>query len=145
VSVLGERYTHGHVFDFVKKLRDDPTRLPILGDGRQRKSYMHVRDCVDAILLACNRATEKVNIFNLGLDYYVTVEQSAGFIADQLQLTPDFIYSGGERGWVGDSPFIWLDPKKIKALGWEPKVDIEAAIRRTVDWLLANDWVLTRR
>lgn len=145
VSVLGERYTHGHVFDFVKKLRHDSTCLPILGDGRQRKSYMHVQDCVDAIVLACERANDQFNIFNLGLNYYVTVQQSAGIIVDQMQLHPEFTYSGGERGWAGDSPFVWLDPKKILGLGWAPKNDIETAVRCTVDWLIANDWVFNRR
>jgi UDP-glucose 4-epimerase len=145
VSVLGERYTHGHVFDFVKRLRQNPNQLSILGDGNQRKSYMHVEDCVDAILLGCARATQRVNIFNLGLDGYITVKQSAAIIVEQMQLSPQFVFAGGERGWAGDSPFVWLDPRKIMNLGWKPKIDQDSAIRRTVDWLTANEWALARR
>ncbi|CAA6605042.1 putative UDP-glucose 4-epimerase [Rhodospirillaceae bacterium LM-1] len=145
VSVLGERYTHGHVFDFIKKLMADPTRLHILGDGRQRKSYMHVGDCIDAMLLAMTRAHEKVNVFNLGFDGYVEVIDSAKIICSELGVTPEFTFEGGERGWIGDNPFIWLSPKKIMALGWQPKCSIEEGVRRTVRWIKANPWVLERR
>ncbi len=75
VSILGERYTHGHVFDFYRKLADDPSRLPVLGNGRQRKSYLYVQDCIDAIFVALERATDKVNIFNLGTDEYLRAER----------------------------------------------------------------------
>jgi UDP-glucose 4-epimerase len=144
VSVLGERYTHGHVFDFVKQLRRDPTKLVILGDGQQRKSYMHVADCVDAMLLAVENAKSKVNRFNLGLNEYVEVNRSASWIAARMGVSPEIIYTGGARGWLGDSPFVWLDPARIFAVGWKPKVTIEQAVIRTVDWLQANLWTLER-
>lgn len=144
VSVLGERYTHGHVFDFYKRLRQDPTHLHILGDGRQRKSYMYVKDCVEAITLAMGKSTDKINVYNLGVDGYAEVNQSVAWITGRLGLSPTLTYAGGERGWVGDSPFIYLDTSRIRALGWEPKVGIQAAVLRTVDWLQTNEYVLER-
>ena len=145
VSILGARYTHGHVFDFYKKLRDDPGRLHVLGNGKQRKSYLHVADCVDAILTVIDKAPDKVNIYNLGTDEYCEVNDSIGWICGSLGLAPKLEYSGGERGWVGDSPFIFLDTRKIRSLGWEPKLGIEAGVISTLEWLKANDWVLGAR
>lgn len=145
VSVLGERYTHGHVFDFYKKLLADPTRLPVLGNGRQRKSYMYVQDCIDGMLLAMDKAQDKVNIINLGTDGYTEVNQSIGWITGHLGLSPTLEYSGGERGWVGDSPFIFLDTARARALGWNPKLTIEQAVVRTIAWLRDNRWVLELR
>jgi UDP-glucose 4-epimerase len=145
VSILGERYTHGHVFDFYKKLRQDPSRLPVLGNGRQRKSYLHVADCVDAILTVIAKAPDKVNIYNLGTDEYCEVNDSIGWICAGLGLTPKLEYSGGERGWVGDSPFIFLDTRKVRGLGWKPKLGIQAGVVSTLEWLKANDWVLEAR
>ena len=144
VSVLGERYTHGHVYDFYRSLLASPDRLHVLGDGRQRKSYMHVQDCIDAMLTVIGQASEKVNIFNLGTDEYIDVNQSIGWITAHLGLDPQLSYAGGERGWVGDSPFIFLDTRKLRALGWKPRSTIRDAVVRTVDWLAANRWVFER-
>lgn len=144
VSVLGERYTHGHVFDFMKKLGDNPYQLPILGDGKQRKSYIYIKDCIAAILTAVERAQDKVNIFNLGTTEYTNVTQSAGWICRTLNVTPELVYSGGERGWIGDSPFIFLDTKRILSLGWEAEFSIEQAVVKTVEWIHANSWVFER-
>jgi UDP-glucose 4-epimerase len=145
VSVLGERYTHGHVFDFCRKLFADPTCLPVLGNGLQRKSYMYVADCIDAILLAAENAKGKVEIFNLGIDGSIEVRQSIAWITDELGLQPRLDYAGGTRGWIGDSPLIQLDTTRITTLGWVPQVPIEDAIRRTVRWLAANRWVFDCR
>jgi UDP-glucose 4-epimerase len=145
VSVLGERYTHGHVFDFCRQLFADPTRLAVLGDGRQRKSYMYVRDCVAAMLLAIEASTDKVAIYNLGIDDVIEVRQSIAWIADELGLAPQLSFSGGERGWIGDSPLIHLDTARIRRLGWVPAIGIEEGIRRTVRWLSANRRVFDRR
>ena len=145
VSILGERYTHGHIFDFYQKLKKDPASLVVLGNGKQRKSYLYVQDCIDAIMLAVESADEKVNIFNLGVDGYVKVDDSIGWICQELGVSPRLEYSGGDRGWIGDNPFIFLDTKKIQALGWKPKFDIEQGVIRTVQYLKNNEWVFETR
>lgn len=145
VSILGERYTHGHVFDFYQKLKSDPARLPVLGNGKQRKSYLYVQDCIDAILLAMDKATDKVNIFNLGVDGYCEVNDSIGWICEELGVKPCMEYTGGDRGWVGDNPFIFLDTKRIQALGWRPKFSIREGVIKTVKYLRANEWVFESR
>ena len=145
VSIVGERYTHGHVFDFYKSLARDPTTLHVLGNGRQTKSYLYVADCVEAMLAALERAQDKVNVFNLGTEEYVQVEDSIAIITAHLGLSPRRTYAGGERGWIGDNPFIFLDTTRIRALGWAPRVGIRQGIIRTVDWLKANPWIYQRR
>jgi UDP-glucose 4-epimerase len=145
VSILGERYTHGHVFDFYRQLLQHPERLDVLGNGLQRKSYLYVQDCVDAILLAAERCTEAVNIFNLGTDEYCQVNDSIGWIAGHLGLQPELRYAGGERGWVGDSPFIFLDCARLRSLGWKPALSIQQGIVRTLEFLRGNAWVLEAR
>ena len=145
VSILGERYTHGHVFDFYKQLRSDPSCLRVLGNGKQRKSYLYIQDCLDAMLLAVHKAKDKVNLFNLGVDGYCQVNDSIGWICREMGVSPKLEYTGGDRGWVGDSPFIFLDTKKIQSLGWKPKVAIEEGVVRTVQWLRENEWVLEAR
>ncbi|CBE67994.1 MAG: NAD-dependent epimerase/dehydratase family protein [Candidatus Methylomirabilis oxygeniifera] len=145
VSILGERYTHGHVFDFYKQLRDHPDTLHVLGNGKQRKSYLYVRDCIDAMLLAIEQAQGKINIFNLGTDEYCQVNDSIGWICEYLGISPHLIYAGGERGWVGDSPFIFLDCSRIRALGWRPQLTIREGIIRTLQYLEQNPSTLERR
>jgi UDP-glucose 4-epimerase len=145
VSILGERYTHGHVFDFYQKLKADPSRLPVLGNGKQRKSYLYVQDCIDAIQLALDKAQDKVNIFNLGIDGYCEVNDSIAWICKELGLTPALEYAGGDRGWIGDNPFIFLDTQKIRALGWAPKVSINEGIIKTVAYLKSHEWVFEVR
>jgi len=145
VSILGERYTHGHVVDFYKQLRDHPDTLHVLGNGKQRKSYLYVQDCIDAMLLAIEKAQEKINIFNLGTDEYCRVNDSIGWICEYLGISPHLIYAGGERGWVGDSPFIFLDCSRIRASDWQPKLTIREGVIRTLQYLEHNPWILERR
>lgn len=145
VSILGERYTHGHVFDFYKKLRTDSTRLAVLGNGKQRKSYLYVQDCIDAILLAIEKSNEKVNIFNLGVDGFCELTDSIGWICELMRVQPELEYSGGDRGWIGDNPFIFLDTKRIRALGWSPRYSIRDGVIKTVEYLRANEWVFDAR
>jgi UDP-glucose 4-epimerase len=136
VSVLGERYTHGHVVDFYKQLRAHSNRLTVLGDGRQRKSYLYVRDCVDAMLIAIARCRDSVNIFNLGHDTYCEVNESIGWICATLGVTPKIEYcGGGGGGWIGDNPFIFLDTTRIRALGWNPTLTIQEGVIKTLDYL----------
>ncbi|MBV9124693.1 MAG: NAD-dependent epimerase/dehydratase family protein [Planctomycetes bacterium] len=144
VSILGERYTHGHVFDFYGKLLENPHQIEILGNGRQRKSYLYVQDCIEAMLCVIEKANEPINIYNLGSEEYCTVDQSLGWICAHLGLNPQRRYTGGERGWVGDSPFIFLDTAKVRSLGWKPKLSIRTAVLRTLDYLRENSWVLER-
>jgi len=145
VSILGERYTHGHVFDFYRKLLADPSRIEVLGNGLQRKSYLYVQDCIDAMLTVLEQAHAPVNVFNLGTTEYVTVNQSLGYICEALGLSPERHYTGGERGWIGDSPFILLDTSRVNALGWTPRLTIREGILKTLAFLQANPWVLERR
>ena len=106
VSILGERYTHGHVFDFYRKLKQNPSRLEVLGNGKQRKSYLYIQDCIDAMLFALEKSNESVNVLNLGVDGYCEVNDSIGWICEELGVSPKLEYSGGDRGWIGDNPFI---------------------------------------
>lgn len=145
VSILGPRYSHGHVFDFYRQLLEHPERLDVLGDGHQRKSYLHVADCVDAILTALERCDAVVNLLNLGTDEYVELDASIAIIEAELGLSPVHAYTGGTRGWVGDNPFIFLDCARMRALGWQPKHSIGAGVRATVDWLRTNEWILQAR
>lgn len=145
VSIMGERYTHGHVCDFYKKLLTNPDQMHVLGNGLQRKSYLYVQDCIDAMLLAVKKANARVNIFNLGTDEYCTVNESIGWITGRLGLQPELTYTGGERGWIGDSPFIFLDCSRIRSLGWAPKLSIREAVLRTLEFLQENRWVLEKR
>jgi UDP-glucose 4-epimerase len=138
VSILGERYSHGHVFDFYQQLAEHPEHLHVLGNGQQRKSYLYVQDCIYAILTALDRANDKVNIFNLGTDEYCEVNDSIGWICEHLGLHPKLTYSGGERGWVGDSPFILLDCSRIRALGWRPRFTIKQAVLATIQYVSTN-------
>ena len=144
VSILGERYTHGHVLDFYKSLIADPTRLRVLGNGKQRKSYLYVQDCVDAILLTLEKSKDKVNLFNLGTNEYCQVTDSIGWITRHLGVNPELDFTGGDRGWIGDNPFIFLETKKVRGLGWEPKLTIQQAVVKTVEYLQANPWVAER-
>ena len=141
VSILGPRYSHGHVLDFTRQLRGDPTRLFVLGDGTQRKSYLHVSDCCAAVLSLLD-ADHRCEVYNLGVDDYCTVNDSVGWICARLDVQPLIEYGGGDRGWVGDNPFIYLDTAKIRATGWEPRRSIREAVEATVDDLVANPWVL---
>ncbi len=138
VSILGERYSHGHVFDFYQQLAEHPEHLYVLGNGHQRKSYLYVQDCIDAIFTAIDRAQGKVNIFNLGTDEYCEVNDSIGWICEHLGLHPKLTYAGGERGWVGDSPFILLDCSRMRALGWRPRLTIKQAVLATIRYVSAN-------
>jgi UDP-glucose 4-epimerase len=145
VSILGERYTHGHVFDFYKKLKKNPKELVVLGNGKQRKSYLYVHDCIDGIFISLKKSKEKLNIFNLGVNDYCELNDSIQWICDELELKPQLRYTGGEKGWVGDNPFIFLETKKISKLGWRPKNNIKEGIIKTLKYLKKNEWVFSSR
>ncbi len=150
VSLLGERYPHGHVIDFYRSLRQDPTSLRILWDGTQRKSYLHIRDCISGMLRVVEMKTalaskHRVEIYHLGNPEYIELATSVKWICEHLDVNPRLDFEGGDRGWVGDNPFVFLDVSKLRKTGWEPKFTIRDSIIATVDWLVANPWLLERR
>ena len=145
VSLLGPRYTHGHVIDFWRKLRRDPARLDVLGDGHQKKSYLHVADCVSGMLLAIARAREPINLFNLGHHQWLEVDESIAIITATLGVKPRVVHGGGDRGWVGDSPRILLDTTRLRSLGWAPTRSIQESIVETLAFLDASPFVNDRR
>ena len=141
VSLLGPRYTHGHVIDFWRQLRRDPTRLAVLGNGKQKKSYLHVLDCVAAMFVAIAKSPGAIHVLNLGHTEWLEVDQSIAIIARTLGVSPALSYTGGERGWVGDSPRILLDTARIRALGWAPVRSIEDSVIDTLRFLDASSYV----
>ncbi len=151
VSILGPRYPHGHVYDFVKQLLADPTRLSIIGDGSPKKSYLHVHDCVNAVLMTGDQlrtAQSKPNrfqVYHLGAPEYCQVKDSAGWICSTMGLNPELHFGKGNRGWVGDNPFVFLDVSKIMETGWKPAYSIRESIQDTVKWLTSNPWIFTSR
>jgi UDP-glucose 4-epimerase len=150
VSILGERYTHGHVFDFYRQILQDPTKLKVLGDGTQRKSYLYIQDCVGAMLhVILNQtaaaAKHRSIVYNLGTNEYCTVKDSISWICARLGVEPKLELTGGCRGWIGDNPFIFLETKKIRETGWKPTLTIRDSVVRTLEWLMENQWVLDRR
>jgi UDP-glucose 4-epimerase len=138
VSILGPRYTHGHVYDFYNQLVEHPDKLTVLGDGHQKKSYLHVTDCISGIFIALNSVSSLVNVFNLGVDGSCEVRDSIGWILDELKLTPQISFGTESKGWVGDNPLIHLDTKKIQKLGWTPQYSIQDGVRGTVQFLRDN-------
>lgn len=150
VSILGERYTHGHIFDFHRQLLEHPGWLRVLGDGTARKSYLHIGDCLDAMLHVTRDepaapARPCTRIYNLGTPEFVRVSDSIRIICRTLGLEPELRFTGGDRGWIGDNPFIFLDTARIQATGWKPRLSIEQGIVRTLRWLEANPWVYEAR
>ena len=148
VSIMGERYTHGHLYDFYRALKRDPERLRVLGNGRQEKSYLYVQDCVSAILRAVDAHDAEpgvTQVYNLGTDETVVVDDSIALITAHLGVSPASEHTGGERGWPGDSPLIHLDCARMRALGWAPTLTIKDAIVRTLDWLEANPYAVLEK
>ncbi len=147
VSILGERYTHGHLFDFYRALKRDPGRLQVLGDGRQEKSYLYVQDCLSAILLAAAHHHDEpgTQIYNLGVEQTIHVDDSIRMLCEHLACVPRIQYLGGRRGWIGDSPLIALDASRMRGLGWRPQCTIEQAVARTLAWFDANEYAWRER
>jgi UDP-glucose 4-epimerase len=145
VSILGQRYSHGHIFDFYKQLLNNNKELYILGDGTQKKSYLNIKDCIEASICAINNSKKKINIFNFGTDNFIEVNDSIDIICDYLSISPKIIRGNEKQGWIGDNPFIFLDTDKIKRHGWQAKFSIEDSIRSTLDYLIKNQWLLNKR
>jgi len=141
VSVLGERYIHGHVYDFYDKLSKNPNSLSILGNGHQTKSYIYVSDCIEAMILGVEKANRKVNIINLGTPETIEVFDSIKIITEFMDINPKIIPQDSIRGWVGDNPMIFLDTTKMNSFGWQPRVSIRDGIIKTLKWLRSNEWI----
>ena len=135
-NIVGPRLRGAVVPDFIEKLRDEPEKLVILGDGRQEKSYMHITECVDAMEHAVTTATDELNVYNLGTRTTTSVDTIADIVADEMGLTPEYEHTGGDRGWTGDVPRMRLSVEKLSALGWEPEQSSDDAIRQSVRELL---------
>ena len=141
VSILGPRYSHGHVVDFIRQLLRDPSTLTVLGDGTQTKSYLHVSDCVDALTMHL-QSNQQLNVYNLGVDGTITVRDSIGWITSAMGISPKLVFTGGAQGWIGDNPLIHLDISAMRRNGWEPKFSIKESVIETTRWVLDNQWVL---
>lgn len=137
-NVVGIRGTHGVIVDFINKLRKNPNELEILGDGKQRKPYLYVTECVDGIMHGFNHSNEEINVFNLGVDSATQVTRIGELVVEEMNLeNVTFKYTGGKRGWKGDVPHFQFDITKIKKLGWEPTFSSDEAVRQAVQDLLA--------
>ncbi len=136
-TVLGERCRRGAIWDFTHKLLENPSELEILGNGKQSKDYLSVKDCIDGIMLGYERGSNRVNIFNLGLQEQTTVNKLADLVIEEMGLSKvRKKYTGGVRGWVGDNPVVYLSTEKIRRLGWKPKLSPAETIRLTAKWTL---------
>ena len=138
-NVVGERGTHGVIVDFIRKLRKNPSELEILGDGKQKKNYLYVKDCVDGMLFGFDHAKDQINLFNLGSEGATQVTRIAEMVVEEMGLKDvKFRYTGGKRGWKGDVPKFRFDVSKINKLGWKAKNNSDEAVRKAIRDLLQN-------
>ncbi|MGC9553704.1 MAG: NAD-dependent epimerase/dehydratase family protein [Thermoplasmatota archaeon] len=140
-NVVGPRSTHGVTYDFVNKLRADPLQLEILGDGTQKKSYLYIEDCIQAMLFAMDNRQDRVEIFNMGSQDWVDVRTIADIVAQEMNLSPSYVFTGGVdggRGWKGDVKIMRLAIDKLRQMGWEPSCGSAEAIRRTARWIIES-------
>jgi UDP-glucose 4-epimerase len=140
-NVVGPRSTHGVTFDFVNKLRFNPDELEILGDGAQKKSYLYIDDCIDAMLFAMDNCQDRVELFNIGSADWVDVRTIADIVSDEMGLSPSYVFTGGVdggRGWKGDVKVMRLAIDKLQQIGWHPTYGSADAIRLTARWLIEN-------
>ena len=136
-NVVGPRCTHGVIYDFIRKLRKNPEELEILGDGRQKKSYLYISDCIDGMIYALERSKERINLFNLGTEGATEVNEIARMVVEEMGLkSVRFRYTGGDRGWKGDVPRFRFDIGKIRSMGWRPRYDSDEAVRKAIRDLL---------
>lgn len=137
-NIIGERSGHGVITDFIRKLRENPAELEILGDGKQAKSYLEIHECIAALLYATGKARGTVNTFNIGSEDWIDVKTIAEIVTEEMNL-PDtrFRFTGGERGWVGDVPRMQLSIEKLKGLRWKPQLGSKESVRLAVRDLLA--------
>ncbi len=138
-NVCGERTTHGILYDFVKKLKNNPHELEVLGNGKQAKPYLYVKDLVEAILFVCRNSHEKINYFNLGVEGQTNVTKIAEIVISAMNLNAKIHYTGGDRGWIGDVPKFAYNLDKIHKLGWKAKLTSDEAVTKAVKHILEQD------
>lgn len=132
-NILGARSSHGVIFDFINKLRQNPKELEILGDGTQEKPYLHIEDCVDGMLFGLEHSHDQVNVLNLGSAYSTNVTTIASRVVEIMGLSDVKLnYTGGDRGWKGDVPQVRLDMTKMNTLGWRPKNNSDEAVSQGI-------------
>ena len=137
-NIVGPKLRHGVIYDFLMKLRRNPKKLEVLGDGTQRKSYLHISDAIEATLLITNKLKEKFETYNVGNEDWITVKEIAEIVSSVLGLKPKIVFIGGTpdgRGWPGDVKFMLLSIDKVKKLGWKPKYSSREAVRLTAESL----------
>ncbi len=138
-NIIGSRGSHGVITDFIRKLRNNPGELEILGDGKQSKSYLEVRECVRAMLYIAAHAKEPVNVFNIGSDDWIDVVTIADIVVEELGLKGvAYRYTGGDRGWVGDVPRMQLAVEKLGTLGWRPGCGSHESVRIAVRAMISS-------
>ena len=136
-NIVGPRSTHGVIYDFIMKLKNNPRELEILGDGTQKKSYLYIEDCVDAIIYGYEHRKEDVEIFNIGSEDWIDVKKIADVVVEEMGLeNVKYRFTGGKRGWKGDVPKMLLSIEKIKSYGWKPKYSSEESVRLTARHLI---------
>jgi UDP-glucose 4-epimerase len=139
-NVVGERATHGVIFDFIKKLNKNNSELEVLGDGEQFKPYLYVKDLVEAILFVWKNSSEKLNIYNLGVNSRTKVKDIAALVIEEMKLEASIRYTGGNRGWIGDVPEFNYDLTKINTLGWKANNTSNEAVRKAIQYILTLDF-----
>jgi UDP-glucose 4-epimerase len=135
-NVVGPRQTHGVGYDFIRRLKDNPTALRILGDGTQKKSYIHIDDVLEAIFLVAAKKLRPFDVFNVATDDYITVGEIADLAVRISGLPPGDVkydFTGGDRGWKGDVPIVRFDCSKIKALGWRNRRSSAEALTASME------------
>ena len=137
-NVVGERFTHGVIYDFIKKLRNNPEELEVLGNGEQCKPYVYVKDLVEAILYVIDHASEKYNVYMIGSDSRTKVKEIAAMVIEEMDLNAKIRYTGGDRGWVGDVPEFRYDLTKINKLGWTAPHNSNESVRLAIQKALGK-------
>lgn len=137
-NVVGERFTHGVIYDFIKKLRNNPEELEVLGNGEQCKPYVYVKDLVEAILYVIDNASEKYNVYMIGSDSRTKVNEIAAMVIEEMGLNAKIRYTGGDRGWVGDVPEFRYDLTKINKLGWTAPHNSNESVRLAIQKALGK-------
>ena len=138
-NVVGERATHGAIYDFIQKLKNNPNELEVLGNGSQTKPYLYVKDLIEAILLVWKQTNEQINYFNLGVESRTSVKEIAEMVIEAMRSNAKIKYTGGNKGWIGDVPQFSYDLEKIHKLGWEAKSTSNEAVRKSIQYILEQD------